>query len=99
MAETIVRCTHPGCSSTAQYKIAAMWSDGRFRDLKTYGHSGIDHLGDLFHEAEERWENTTRVALEILDEVGIYRFRPGLRDAFLERLWGLEESCHATSEH
>lgn len=98
MAETIVRCTHPGCSAPAQYKIAAMWSDGRFRELKTYGHSCVDHLGDLFHGAEERWENTTRVTGEMIEEVGIYRFRPGLRDAFLERLWGLEESYRATSE-
>ena len=98
MAETIVRCTHPGCSASAQYKIAAMWSDGRFRELKTYGQSCVDHLGDNFHEAEGRWDITTRVSGEIIEEVGIYRFKSGLRDAFLERLWGLEESYRATSE-
>jgi hypothetical protein len=44
------------------------------------------------------WDITTRVSGEIIEEVGIYRFKSGLRDAFLERLWGLEESYRATSE-
>lgn len=98
MPEPIVHCTCPECDQVATYKIAAAWSDGRFRELKTYGLACADHLGDSFHSAEERWEATPKAAGEVIEEVGIYRFRPGLRDAFLERLWGLEESYRATSE-
>jgi len=98
MSNRTICCTYPGCDQAATYKIAAAWSDGRFRELKTYGLACLDHLGEIFHAAEERWEETPKAAGEVIDEVGIYRIRPGLRDAFLERLWGLEESYRATSE-
>ncbi|MEI7920721.1 MAG: hypothetical protein WCJ40_02335 [Planctomycetota bacterium] len=97
MSQAFVCCTHPECLEPAGYKIAAMWSDGRFRELKTYGHACVDHLGNIFQKAHLRCEATPRMPGEVIDEVGLYRFRPGSRDAFLERLWSLEESCRANS--
>ena len=98
MSLTVVRCMHPDCQEKAQYKIAALWSDGRFRELKSYGHACMEHFGELFREADERWIDTPRAPGETIESVGIYRFREGLRDALLERLWRLEETHMETSD-
>jgi hypothetical protein len=92
MPPTIVRCTMPECREAATYKIAAPWSDGRFTELKTYAHACSDHLGLVFREAEERREAYQPTAGETIEEIGIYRYEQGKRDARLQRLWGLEEN-------
>ncbi len=87
-----VCCDHPGCRESVVYKIAAVWRDKRFRELKNYGFSCRDHVGDIFRGAEKRWQSWPRVEGEVVEEVGIYDFTPGQRDSQLERLWKLEES-------
>ena len=54
MTTTVVRCSAPDCREPATYKIAAPWSDGRFSELKTYGHACPEHLGTVFRAAEQR---------------------------------------------
>jgi len=92
MTSTIVRCAVPGCGESASYKIAAPWSDGSFSELKTYGHACFDHLGAVFHSAEERRQEYTPSPGETIAEIGIYQYEQGRRDKQLQRLWGLEEN-------
>lgn len=92
MPITPVRCSLPDCGESATYKIAAPWSDGRFSELKTYGHACADHLGPVFRIAEDRREQYQASPGETVEEIGIYRFEQGKRDRQLQRLWGLEEN-------
>lgn len=90
--EMHVGCDHPGCRETAAYKIAAVWRDTRFRELKNYGFACRDHIGEIFRQAQCRWESCPKIEGETVEEVGIYDYTPGERDSRLERLWNLEES-------
>ena len=89
---TIVKCGVPECAEPAVYKIAAPWTDGRFAELKTYGHSCADHLGEVFRGAEDRRQDYHPSPGETVEEIGIYRYEQGKRDRQLQRLWGLEEN-------
>lgn len=93
-----IACSHKGCMEKATYKVAASWSDGRFRELKSYGLACQDHVGDMFREAVVKCKDTVRAPGEVIEPVGIYKFREGLRDTLLERLWGLEETYREKSE-
>ncbi len=90
--EMQVRCAHPGCREAVVYKIAAVWRDTRFRELKNYGFTCREHLGEVFRNAQSRWQSWPRVEGEVVEEIGIYDYAPGMRDSQLERLWSLEES-------
>jgi len=92
MPSTVVRCSEPGCQEPASYKIAAPWSDGRFSELKTYGHACSEHLGPVFRGAEQRRQAYVPSPGETVEEIGIYRYEQGKRDRQLQRLWGLEEN-------
>jgi hypothetical protein len=92
MPITVVRCSLPGCTEPAAYKIAAQWSDGNFSELKSYGFACSDHLGPVFREAEQRREDYAPHPGETLEEIAIYKFDQGRRDRQLQRLWGLEEN-------
>jgi hypothetical protein len=87
-----VNCTHSSCREPAAYKIAARWSDGRLAELKTYGFACSEHLGDVFREALKRQQDYVPGPGETVEELAIYRYEPGKRDRFLQRLWGLEEN-------
>lgn len=87
-----VNCTHPFCSASATYKVAARWSDGRFAELKTYGFACSDHLGEVFQEAESRRVDYPLSPGEVIQEMAIYRFQAGMRDRQLQRLRALEEN-------
>ncbi len=88
----VVACSHSSCAQPAAYKIAARWSDGRLFELKTYGFACSEHLGEIFRDAHERQQAYTPGPGESLEELAIYRYEPGKRDRFLQRLWGLEEN-------
>jgi hypothetical protein len=88
----LVTCSHEGCALGAAYKIAARWSDGRLAELKTYGFACSEHLGNVFKSAIERQERYVPSPGETIEELAIYRYEPGKRDRFLQRLWGLEEN-------
>lgn len=92
MSQPLVTCGHPACREPATYKIAAPWSDGRFAELKTYGHACSDHLGPVFHAAEQRRRDYTPSPAETVEALGIYQYEQGKRDRQLQRLWGLEEN-------
>jgi hypothetical protein len=92
MPTTTVRCSLSDCLEPATYKIAAPWTDGSFSELKTYGYACSDHIGLVFHEAEERREAYPPTPGETIEEIGIYRYQQGKRDRQLQRLWGLEEN-------
>lgn len=92
MPITIVRCALDRCREPATYKIAALWSDGQFSELKSYGHACSDHLGLVFRQAEERRQDYPPSPGETLEDLGIYKYEQGKRDRLLQRLWGLEEN-------
>ena len=87
-----VACSHGACREPAAYKIAARWSDGRLAELKTYGFACSEHLGEVFRESQKRQEDYVPAPGETVEELAIYRYEPGKRDRFLQRLWGLEEN-------
>jgi hypothetical protein len=82
----------PDCEEPARYKVAAPWSDGKFSELKTYGHACGDHLRAVFRAAEERRATYRPAPGESVDEIGIYRSKSGWLDWQLERLRHLEEN-------
>jgi hypothetical protein len=92
MLPTVVHCSMPDCQEPAAYKIAASWSDGRFSELKTYGHACSKHLGPVFRDADLRRATYRSAAGETVDELAIYRYEPGRRDRQLQRLHDLEKT-------
>jgi hypothetical protein len=86
-----VLCYTHGCDQPAAYKIAARWSDGVTRELKTYGLACEKCLPAWFQRARERHPACRRAAGESLDLPGIYRMLPGQRDQQLERLPEIEQ--------
>lgn len=90
MPATVVGCCHNGCPEAASYKIAALWSEGSFSELKTYGHACHEHLGEVFRAALSRRSQYPTAPAETIEEIGIYRYEQGKRDRQLQRLWGLE---------
>jgi hypothetical protein len=85
-----VLCYTPGCGKPAAYKIAARWSDGVTRELKTYGLACEECLPAWFRRAGERHAACRRAPGESLDAPGIYRMSRGERDQKLERIVQLE---------
>jgi hypothetical protein len=81
----------PNCEEPACYKVAAPWSDGRFSELKTYGHACADHLRAVFRAAEERRAAYRPAPGESVLGIQIYRSESGRLDRDLERLTDLEE--------
>jgi hypothetical protein len=81
----------PECREPARYKVAAPWSDGRFSELKTYGHACAEHLPPVFRAAEERRATYKPAPGETVDEIGIYRYETGWLDWQLQRESDLEE--------
>ena len=92
MPITIVRCSLDRCREPAAYKIAALWSDGQFSELKSYGYACSDHLGLIYRQAEDRRQEYPPSPGETLEDLGIYKYEQGKRDRLLQRLWGLEEN-------
>lgn len=92
MSPTVVRCSMPSCREPAAYKVAAPWSDGRFTELKTYGHACAEHLGPVFRAAEERRATYRPAAGESVGEIEIYRYGNGWLDWQLQRVEDLEEN-------
>jgi hypothetical protein len=86
-----VACCGPDCKHPAAYKIAARWSDGVVRELKTYGLCCDAHLADGFRRALAKQQACHLTAGETLDPPGIYRLHRGQRDQTLERLTELEQ--------
>ena len=88
-----VVCSHPSCSEPAGYKVAALWSDGPFSELKTSGFACSRHLATVFQEAEGRRLDYPLGPGEASEEIAIYRFEVGMRERRAQRLRGLEAEC------
>ena len=86
-----VRCTRPGCSRLAVYKIAARWSDGVTQELKTYALTCPDCLEKWFRQSRKRQAACRTVQGEILEPPGIFLMAHGHRDRQLQRLPELEQ--------
>lgn len=79
-------CTMTGCDREAVYKIAAVWSDGTSRELKTYGLACDRHRDDLLRQAQARREALQLAEGESVEPVGLYQLLPGVRDKELSRV-------------
>jgi hypothetical protein len=90
--ERVVLCSEPGCEEHAVYKIAAPWSDGRFKELKTYGFACTDHLREVLRSAETRWLDYEPVKGEVVQDIGIYRYERGKSDRQLQRDEDIKDS-------
>jgi hypothetical protein len=86
-----ILCYRKDCKHLAVYKIAAQWSDGITRELKTYALTCEEHLPAYFHESRQRQKACRTTPGETLEAPGIFRMVRGQRDRVLERLADLEE--------
>jgi hypothetical protein len=81
-----IRCYRSGCPNLAAYKIAAAWSDGVTRELKTYALCCADCLKDFYHLSCRKQTACRLAPGETLDRPGIYEMLRGKRDQQLVRL-------------
>ena len=86
-----VRCTRPGCSRLAVYKIAARWSDGATEELKTYALACAECLAEAYCSSRSKQSACRLATGEMLEPPGIYVLTRGCRDRSLERRLDLEE--------
>jgi hypothetical protein len=86
-----VLCYAPGCGRPAHFKIAAAWSDGVTRELKTYYLACPGCLADLFARAREKQPKCRLAAGETLEPPGVYELARGARDQELVRRTDLEQ--------
>lgn len=77
-------CTHEDCEATALYKLAAEWSDGRFRELKTYGFACELHLDTLLEQARAKRARLVCSEGESVHSVGVYSLDAGSDASRLE---------------
>ena len=87
-----VMCYARGCPREAVYKIAAGWSDGVTRELKTYYLACPECLPALFRSAVEKKAACRLSAGETLGDPQVFEMRRGIRDRELVRRPELE-SC------
>ena len=85
-----IRCTNEGCTDLAQYKIAARWSDGATRELKTYALSCSRCLTESFQRSRGKQAACRLAPNETLELPSIYEMSRGRRDAQLVRREDLE---------
>jgi len=79
-------CSSPQCEKPAVYKVAAPWSNGTSRELKTYGLACEAHRDSLRAVAQVRRGGLTLADGETLGAVGLYPLEAGRRDMELSRL-------------
>lgn len=80
-----VRCYGVGCNDIADYKIAAIWSDGITHELKTYALSCERCLACQYETSKVKQAACRLAPGERLDVPGIYALTRGRRDRQLER--------------
>jgi hypothetical protein len=91
-----VRCTNPGCTELALYKIASRWSDGITRELKTYALSCSKCLAQSFQRSRAKQAACRLAPGESLEFPSIYEISRGTRDAQLVRREDLEQQMLAS---
>jgi hypothetical protein len=90
-----IYCYTKGCKHPAVYKIAAAWSDGVVKELKTYGLCCEECLPKWFRRGLERRHACRLIPGETLETPGIYLLQHGQRDQVLPRRTDLEEQIAA----
>ena len=85
-----VMCAGAACPAPALFKIAAQWSDGTTRELKTYALSCPACLKALFDRAGSQRRACRLAPGETLDAPGIYELARGAADHRLHRRVDLE---------
>ncbi len=78
------------CPAPAAYKVAAEWSDGQTRELKTYSLACAACLAASFAEAKVKQAQCRLLHGETLAVPGIYAISRGTRDLKLDRRIELE---------
>jgi hypothetical protein len=86
-----VLCYAKGCTRDAQYKIAARWSDGVTRELKTYFLACTDCLPELYRSAAAKKAACRLAAGETLGDPEVFEMKRGARDRELIRRPELEK--------
>jgi hypothetical protein len=90
MPPYLVLCYTPDCGEPARFKIAARWSDGVTRELKTYSLSCPKCLGDLFADARRKQAACWLAPGESMETVNVFELARGNRDRDLVRREDLE---------
>ncbi len=80
------RCSAPGSKDFAVYKIAAPWSYGNMRELKTYSLCLENRLEVELERAKAAAAKVIPSEGEVYGEVGVYQLVPGARDCDLTRI-------------
>jgi hypothetical protein len=83
-------CYAKECSNEAAFKIAARWSDGVTKELKTYFLSCAGCLAALYHAAKVKKAACRLAAGETLGEPEVFEITRGRRDRDLARRAELE---------
>jgi hypothetical protein len=85
-----VICYAKGCPREAVFKIAARWSDGVTRELKTYFLACAECLPGLFRMARIKKAECRLAAVETLGDPEVFEMTRGRRDRDLVRRPELE---------
>lgn len=75
----------------ALYKLAAAWSGGGYRELKTFGFADDECLERLYHDARRRAATLALGPEEELGPIRVYRLQPTL----LDRALAVDEAAEA----
>ena len=86
-----IYCYTKDCKHSAEYKIAAKWSDGVVSELKTYGLCCEQCLPYWLRRGRKSYQACRLIPGETLDLPGIYLLQRGQRDQVLPRQTELEE--------
>src|SRR5450755_2335985 len=90
-----IYCYTKDCKHAAEYKIAAAWSDGVVKELKTYGLCCEECLPQWLQRGRERRKACHLIPGETLETPGIYLLQRGQRDHVLQRRTDLESQLDA----
>ena len=85
-----VGCEAPGCGAAAAFKVAARWSDGQTRELKTYALACPACLPGLLAAARAKRAACRLAPGETLDPPAVFALVRGSRDRELLRRAELE---------
>jgi len=86
-----IYCYTRSCGKPAVYKIAARWSDGVTKELKTYALCCADCLPNCFRSSLQKQAACRLARGETLEPPGIFTLERGRRDTEISRLRDLEE--------
>lgn len=84
MIHYTIFCQHNDCKEKAVYKIAALWSDGQVKELKTYDLVCENCVAEAYQSSIERQKNIRRAPGEIAEKPQVYLLATGSRDKQLE---------------